>query len=629
VSGASKTKERPPASAPESPEKLQSENHAGPVESSFKGLGEKENLRIRTSFISKLSKNEVKWGFDYTYLTQREEVVLPKNKWGKEEEKTYLRSFKNESEITYEDFDPTQRENVARLWQEELAYRDYIASRLFPKDFFEFLIDDSINKKVLSWLEASCEIRGIGPEGNRSLDEAKKLISEQNYLKIISFIDGKNYSCLPPVIDIQSAAEGLARTNVLVLIKTEKIQKAFKKITELGMTPKVESSGINVSFEMPGDPNDFFETVFPFPDVAWNRQPKMMDNKAYLNITHKRKSSEIVTPFLDTPPIYKFLWSRFQSTGWKAAPDLGAIYMEWSPSSGPMLLVLNPYKSHRYDNVEIFAKLKDKWNMNKNEWLAKDSFDQEISDESETGIYYLDSLTKFPNKRFNLNNVKPGESKRWYDSYVPLPLFQKNKKLGIGNDDPDQERLAKNGLVDQSYEERVKLGELSYEDATIKLLEIRTKEMNQYLPFYHENLGDSYLDVSKVIDSEIRPDLISFQEGKKTSIKRSHEESIFKPNSGASEEAKSENGHNKSLEGIKGELSLLEAKIESERIRWQAGIDTINRLTNNKRTAVQEGTQAYYKCLEASKVVQEVEAGAAKLKAEKAKLEVAIKAIEK
>jgi hypothetical protein len=54
-----------------------------------------------------------------------------------------------------------------------------------------------------------------------------------------------------------------------------------------------------------------------------------------------------------------------------------------------------------------------------------------------------------------------------------------------------------------------------------------------------------------------------------------------------------------------------------------------NRLTNNKRTPVQEGSQPYYQCLAASKVIQEVEAGAAELKAEKARLEAMIQELEK
>jgi hypothetical protein len=74
----------------------------------------------------------------------------------------------------------------------------------------------------------------------------------------------------------------------------------------------------------------------------------------------------------------------------------------------------------------------------------------------------------------------------------------------------------------------------------------------------------------------------------------------------------------------KGELAVIEAKIESERARWQAAVDTINQLTNFKKSPVREGSLQYHKCMEASKIINEVEAGAPKLKSEKAKLEAII-----
>ncbi len=83
------------------------------------------------------------------------------------------------------------------------------------------------------------------------------------------------------------------------------------------------------------------------------------------------------------------------------------------------------------------------------------------------------------------------------------------------------------------------------------------------------------------------------------------------------------------LAEMKGSRAALQSKIDTERARWQTATNTINRLTNNKRTPVQQGSQPYYQCLAASKVIQEVEAGAAELKAEKARLEATIKELEK
>ena len=97
----------------------------------------------------------------------------------------------------------------------------------------------------------------------------------------------------------------------------------------------------------------------------------------------------------------------------------------------------------------------------------------------------------------------------------------------------------------------------------------------------------------------------------------------------AAEKAVKERDTKEKLAGLKGELATLNAKMDSERARYQGGIDTINRLTNFKKIPVQQGSQAYYQCLDASNVIKEVEAGAAELKAEKAGLEATIQELEK
>ena len=79
---------------------------------------------------------------------------------------------------------------------------------------------------------------------------------------------------------------------------------------------------------------------------------------------------------------------------------------------------------------------------------------------------------------------------------------------------------------------------------------------------------------------------------------------------------------------LKAELAALNVRMDAEYAKYKAGLDTINKLTNFKRTPVQEGTQAYYKCIEASKAIKEVEAGATNLKSEKAQLKTLIKELE-
>ena len=83
------------------------------------------------------------------------------------------------------------------------------------------------------------------------------------------------------------------------------------------------------------------------------------------------------------------------------------------------------------------------------------------------------------------------------------------------------------------------------------------------------------------------------------------------------------------LPELKGRLAAINSKMSNDRERFQSALGTINRLTNYKRTPVQEGTQAYQQCLNASKTIQEIEAGVPALKAEKASLEAQISELEK
>ena len=75
------------------------------------------------------------------------------------------------------------------------------------------------------------------------------------------------------------------------------------------------------------------------------------------------------------------------------------------------------------------------------------------------------------------------------------------------------------------------------------------------------------------------------------------------------------------LANARADLAAVKSKIDSERKRHADALRVINTLTLNKTKAVKEGSPAYYKCAEAAKVIQEVEAGAPDLKAEKARLE--------
>lgn len=74
----------------------------------------------------------------------------------------------------------------------------------------------------------------------------------------------------------------------------------------------------------------------------------------------------------------------------------------------------------------------------------------------------------------------------------------------------------------------------------------------------------------------------------------------------------------------RSQLAALNSRIDDERARYQAASNLINRLTNNKRTQIQRGSQAHYRYLQASRTMAQVQAGAPALKAEKARLEALI-----
>jgi hypothetical protein len=70
----------------------------------------------------------------------------------------------------------------------------------------------------------------------------------------------------------------------------------------------------------------------------------------------------------------------------------------------------------------------------------------------------------------------------------------------------------------------------------------------------------------------------------------------------------------------KAELASLESRIAAERQRFQQATETINRLTNFKKTPVKEGSSAYHQCMEASRVIQDVEQKAPGMTSEKIRI---------
>ena len=71
----------------------------------------------------------------------------------------------------------------------------------------------------------------------------------------------------------------------------------------------------------------------------------------------------------------------------------------------------------------------------------------------------------------------------------------------------------------------------------------------------------------------------------------------------------------------KARLAEISSRMETDKARYSSALAVINRLTNNKKTAVKEGSREFQLCLEASNTMKEIEAGVPALKQEKARLE--------
>lgn len=84
----------------------------------------------------------------------------------------------------------------------------------------------------------------------------------------------------------------------------------------------------------------------------------------------------------------------------------------------------------------------------------------------------------------------------------------------------------------------------------------------------------------------------------------------------------------KDLVTARAQLAAVTAEIEAERARWQDAENTIRALTLNRTKPVVEGSDAYWKCVEADKIIADVKTGAPALKARKASLEALVAELE-
>lgn len=79
---------------------------------------------------------------------------------------------------------------------------------------------------------------------------------------------------------------------------------------------------------------------------------------------------------------------------------------------------------------------------------------------------------------------------------------------------------------------------------------------------------------------------------------------------------------------LKGELAVIDSKIDTERKRWKDASDLINAITNNGTQPVIRNSPEHVRMYEAQVIMKDVEGKAPGLKEQKARVEAALKALE-
>lgn len=133
------------------------------------------------------------------------------------------------------------------------------------------------------------------------------------------------------------------------------------------------------------------------------------------------------------------------------------------------------------------------------------------------------------------------------------------------------------------------------------------------------NIGDNPRVIPVRAPSPAKPDKVKEEEAKESEVKHTEpapQQKLPPPSDKAVR-----------LAEAKGELAALESRISTERQRFKQATDTINRLTNFKKTPVKEGSAAYHQCMAASQVIQEVEQKAPGMTAERTRLQTVVESL--
>jgi hypothetical protein len=481
---------------------------------------------LTKKLISEFSAKERKWGFDYVLPESRPKLTLPRYANGNTPDIATINLEElYELELPEPDaFDEHAIKEIQKLWQIELAWREYVAKNLFTDDFFQCLAKSPLNDKIIDYYRAEVELRGIGVEGEKRFSITRSLIAKNDYLALIEHLDGKKYKCFPPVREIISIAESLSNTEILIKFNFD-VKKIINEIEKENVKTTSNYYGIQIK-SVNGSENILPETVFPFPIRAWTIPTKnwafLMNDSFMLD---KEDSRSVYKSILHSPkwihfpiaPSSYFEYEESDSSNnttanntaqiqWTVASDLSCIYTKWSPDDGKLILTLHPHHANRIHNLRIFINLIDKF-VN----ISKFSNDEKFFlDYSNTGPYHLDGIYA------NLAGVYLSQKDKYYlnptDEYEHPSLLNhyrpSNQSLFDKANNPNLYEEKEFWDLYEKMKSDIELGKLTTYQASLKIVEFNSNKLIEKKKLTESILNEKYLRPFLIEQSMISKDII-------------------------------------------------------------------------------------------------------------------------
>lgn len=153
-----------------------------------------------------------------------------------------------------------------------------------------------------------------------------------------------------------------------------------------------------------------------------------------------------------------------------------------------------------------------------------------------------------------------------------------------------------------------------------------------YVEYRFGNLENNPLVKRKIVFKDAKSFVMTDKDGKESDEIYTYQQGVRSGDADSvvngEKPMKSDDGTKIKIAELKGELAVVDQKIEAERKRWLDASEVINRLTNNRTQPVIRNSPAHQKMYEAQLIMKDVEEKAPGLKEQKTKIEATLKALE-